>query len=109
MYNYAMKTKVAFSLTLSVIITLCAFSQTASKPEAKLSIPTPVAEISESLRSRVAIAQRNYLAAQTQMQNASKEMQDVFAETGPICDKAGKLFDPATIACVAKPVPPPSK
>ena len=97
--------------TSLLFIAVLAFSQT---PPAKTVasekgavVPSgPVEGLSGTLRAEVAIAQRNFLAAQTQMANASKEMTDVSTKADGECKKIDKLFDPASITCVAKPASP---
>jgi hypothetical protein len=91
-------------------VTLLAFSQTPPKTVASekgASVPSgPVEGLSGTLRAEIAIAQRNFLAAQTQVANASKEMQDVSTKADTECKKIDKLFDPASITCVPKPASP---
>jgi HAMP domain-containing protein len=114
-YNTAMRTKTTLLLALSVIITFSALSQTSSTTGETGPIgPTgttgphgnPATDISESIKLKVATAQRNYLSAQVQMNSATKEVQDASKEAFDVCDKMGKLFDPSAITCVAKPASP---
>lgn len=57
--------------------------------------------ISDRLRYEIAAAQRDYLIARQQLENAQKKMADKTAEADKICSAQKKVFKAETFTCEA--------
>lgn len=90
-------------LLFIMLISSFLFAEDAAKP-----IPIAPA-LQEKDRAEIAILQRDFLIAQSDYKAAETKLQTVkdamvakYSQFGDLCKKAGQLFDPSKIACVAR-------
>jgi hypothetical protein len=65
-------------------------------------VPANPEPLTDKMRLQVAISQRDYLLAQSALDRAKASLESQSAVAGKACASAGKTFDGAALACVAK-------
>lgn len=59
--------------------------------------------LTDNLRVDIAIAQRDYLIAQSRLEAAKKRLYDLNQQATAVCTNTSKSFDEISIACVERP------
>ena len=92
-----------------LMLTFSTAAMFAADPTTKAAPPV-LPTLPEAIRSKVALAQRDYYgsidalkSAQAAAQKAVEAVKDAHAEAEKVCTAGGALFDQQAVQCVAKP------
>jgi hypothetical protein len=94
-------------LTLTISILAIALVGMAQQQPAKPTEPAKPTAFTDKLGAKLALAQRDYVIANSQRDAAMTNLQAVLKEADAACTSDGKMLDGQKATCVDKPAPPP--